>query len=166
MDASQPLRHAQRAYGWLIAAAALLQSPLLLALRLYFGWQFFLAGKGKLEDLAKPAGYFRDLGIPWPEFNAVLAGSTECFGGLLLLAGLASRLVSLPLAFTMLVAYLTAEREALFAIFSDPDRFLASAPLPFLLAVLVVLAFGPGVFSLDWLIARKLKSKTESAAHH
>jgi putative oxidoreductase len=76
---------------------------------------------------------------------------------LLLLVGLCSRLVSVPLAFTMLVAYFTADREALVGIFSEPDKFLAADPFLFLLTTLIVLAFGPGVFSLDWLIARKLR---------
>ena len=84
----------------------------------------------------------------------ILAGSTECFGGLLLLAGLASRLISIPLAFTMCVAYATAEHEALAGIFKDPDKFTGATPFLFLLTVLIVLAFGPGVFSLDWLIGR------------
>ena len=43
--------------------------------------------------------------------NAVLAASTECFGGLLLMAGLMSRLAALPLAFTMIVAALGTGRR-------------------------------------------------------
>ena len=152
----------QRLHALFVTAASKLQSPLLLALRLFIGWQFFITGKGKLENLAKITEFFRDLGIPWPGFNAVLAGSTECFGGLLLLVGLASRLVSVPLAFTMCVAYLTADRDALFAIFSDPDKFLGSTPLPYLATALIVLAFGPGVFSLDWLLAKKFSAKSSS----
>src|SRR5450432_3751936 len=111
---SQLLSRAWPAHDFFLAAVAKLQSPLLLALRLFFGWQFFLTGRGKLGDLEKPTAFFTDLGIPLPHFNAILAGTTECFGGLLLLVGLASRIVSVPLAFTMFVAYATAEREALF----------------------------------------------------
>ncbi len=147
--------HFQRAHDFFLAAVARLRSPLLLALRLFFGWQFFLTGKGKLGDLEKPTAFFRDLGIPLPHFNAILAGSTECIGGLLLLVGLATRVVSVPLTVLLCVAYATADREALF----DSDKFLSSAPLPFLMAVLVVFVFGPGAFSLDWLIARKLVAK-------
>jgi hypothetical protein len=40
-------------YRLLIRAAACLQSPLLLAIRLYWGWQFFLTGKGKLMNPEK-----------------------------------------------------------------------------------------------------------------
>lgn len=160
METPALIAKGERLHALFVTIASKLQSPLLLALRLFIGWQFFLTGKGKLEDLTKPTEFFRDLGIPWPGFNAVLAGSTECFGGLLLFAGLASRLVSVPLACTMLVAYFTAHREALFSILNDPDKLLNSAPLPFLATALIVLAFGPGVFSLDWLIARKFGSKS------
>ena len=159
METPPLIAKAQHLYALFVTAASKLQSPLLLALRLFMGWQFFLTGKGKLMDLAKPTEFFRDLGIPFPAFNALLAGSTECFGGLLLLVGLASRLISMPLAFTMIVAYLTADREALLSIFSDPDKILTSPPLLFLVTSLIVLAFGPGVFSLDWLLAKKLGAK-------
>jgi putative oxidoreductase len=149
---------ARWAYERLVQTASLLQSPLLLALRLYWGWSFFVTGKGKLLNLDQTAEFFGGLGLPFPKVNALLAGSTECFGGLLLLVGLGSRLVSLPLAFTMLVAYFTADREALFGIFSEPDKFLAADPFLFLLVSVIVLAFGPGAFSLDWLIARRLRT--------
>ncbi|MEK7951321.1 DoxX family protein [Luteolibacter soli] len=137
------------------ALAGRAQSPLLLAIRLYWGWEFFLTGKGKLANLEQTADFFKGLSIPFPTMNAVLAGTTECAGGLLLLAGLASRVVAVPLIFTMVVAYLTADMEAVKGIFSDPDSFVSAAPFLFLLASLLVLVFGPGVFSLDHLIARK-----------
>lgn len=141
-------------YGWLNCGASFLQSPLLLIMRLYWGWSFFQAGKGKLMNLAKPTEYFQSLGIPFPHEQAILAGSTECFGGLLLAAGLASRLACLPLTIVMIVAYVTAENEALRAIFSDTDKFTGATPFLFLLTVLIVLAFGPGAFSLDRLLAK------------
>jgi len=135
--------------------AAWLQSPLLLAVRLYWGWSFFQTGRGKLLHLGRTAEYFGSLGIPLPKLNAALAGGTECLGGLLLIAGLFSRVASLPLVFCLSIAYLTAEREALQSFFRDPDKFTGATPFLFLFAVLVVLAFGPGRFSLDHLRARR-----------
>lgn len=146
-------------YGRAVDASGLLRSPLLLAIRLFWGWQFFLAGKGKLMNNDRTAGFFAELGIPAPKLNAIMAGSTECFGGLLLLAGLFSRLVSIPLAFTMVVAYATAHKEELGAIPSDPDKFLGAAPFLFLYASLIVLAFGPGCFSLDAFLARRFSAE-------
>ena len=146
-------RFIRRAYELLVMVANYLQAPLLLALRVYFFWQLFLAGKGKLLNIGRTAEFFGSLNIPMPVFNAYLAGATECFGGLLLVVGLASRLVAIPVAFTMIVAYVTAD-EALTSIFSDPDKFVAAAPFPFLLTALLVLAFGPGAISIDALIKR------------
>jgi putative oxidoreductase len=54
----------------------------------------------------------------------------------------------------MTVAYITGDREALLSIFSDPDKFSAAAPFTYLMASLLILIFGPGRFSLDYLIAR------------
>jgi putative oxidoreductase len=162
---SRPTCIFQRSYRWLIQAAQQLQSPLLLAIRLYWGWHFFLTGKGKLMNIDKVTEFFRSLHIPFPAFNVYLAGGTECVGGLLLLAGLGSRLISLPLIFVTLVAYLTAEFDTVKHIFSDPDKFVSADPFLFMLAALLVLAFGPGAFSLDEMIERKFfqKGKTSQA---
>ena len=146
-------------YNLWVKAISCLQSPLLLVIRLYWGWQFFQTGKGKLMNLDRTAGFFQSLNIPHPHLNAVMAGCTECFGGLCLLLGLGSRILTIPLIFTMSIAYLTAESDALHAIFSDPDKFVSAAPFEFMLAAIIVLVFGPGKFSLDWLLARTLSPK-------
>jgi len=137
-----------------------LQSVVLLVIRLYWGWGFFQTGKGKLLHLDRTAQYFATL--PYvqmaPKLNAIMAGGTECFGGLLLLLGLWSRLVPLPLIGTMLVAYVTAENEALHAFFSNPDKFTGADPFLFLLAALLVFVFGPGQVSVDALVGKKSAS--------
>ena len=139
-----------------------LQSPLLLAVRLYWGWQFFQTGWGKLQDIPKVVDFFTSLGLPFPTFTAYLVGASECVGGILLFVGLGSRLVSVPLAADMLGAYLTADREALRAIFSDPGKFYAADPFTFLFASLVILAFGPGKLSLDALIVKRIDRSAEA----
>ena len=92
--------------------------------------------------------------IPLPKLNAVLAGSTECFGGLLLLLGFGSRIATVPLIFTMIVAYLSADFDKVKTIFNNPDAFVSAAPFQFLLTAVIVWIFGPGVFSLDAVIAK------------
>lgn len=131
-----------------------LRSPLLLVIRLYWGWGFLLTGKGKLMNLERTAGFFDSLHIPLPKLNAILAGSIECLGGLLLILGLGSRLITVPLIFTMIVAYATADKEAVQALFSDPDKFTSAAPFLFLFAAVLVFVFGPGKFSVDALIGK------------
>jgi putative oxidoreductase len=56
----------------------------------------------------------------------------------------------------MIMAYVTADTEALRSIFSDPDKFYAAAPYVFLIASLIILIFGPGKLSLDTLLERLL----------
>src|SRR5216684_5901999 len=126
-----------------------LQSPLLLVVRLYWGWQFFQTGLGKLMHIPKIINFFTSLGIPFPAFNAYFVGSLECVGGTLLFLGLGSRIIALPLTIDMLVAYIAADREALFSIFSDPGKFYASDAYTFFFASLLILVFGPGKISLD-----------------
>ena len=149
----------RKLYARLLTVLNSLQSPLLLFVRLYWGWQFWQSGWGKLQDISKPIGFFTDLGIPFPVFNAWFVASLECFGGILLFVGLASRLISIPLVIDMLVAYIAADREALKSFLSEPGKFYAADPYTFLFAALLILIFGPGVFSLDYLIARYVEKR-------
>jgi putative oxidoreductase len=55
----------------------------------------------------------------------------------------------------MLVAYVTADNEALRAVFSEPDKFTGAAPFLFLLASVTVFVFGPGKLSLDKLLFKQ-----------
>lgn len=135
--------------------ASYLSSPLLLVIRLYWGWQFFQTGKAKLMDVDAFTERFAGWGIPFPKLNVLLAGSTECFGGLLLMIGLFSRIVTIPLIFTMVVAYMTASREVVMGIFNDPDAFVSATPFLFMLASVIVFVFGPGAFSADHLIRKR-----------
>jgi putative oxidoreductase len=139
----------------LITAANSLQSPFLLAIRLYWGCQFMETGWGKVNNIAKVTNFFSELGIPFPALNAHFIAGLELLGGTLLVLGLASRFIGLLLTVNMLVAYVTADREALFSVFSDPDKFTAATPYTFLFASLIVLIFGAGKFSVDAWIASK-----------
>jgi putative oxidoreductase len=149
-----------RAYQLLITVANLLQSPFLLALRLYFFWQLFQTGQGKLSNIGKVVHFFASLGIPAHRVNAYFVSALECYGGLLLIVGLASRPVALMIVISMCVAYVTGDPEAVKSIFSDPDKFVQATPFPFLLAALIVLVFGPGLFSIDALLKRVIGGKT------
>ena len=80
-----------------------------LALRIYLAPILILAGWGKLKDLDSTAYYFGEyLGMPFPDLMAFLAGSTEFFGGIAILVGIATRWISVPLMVTMIVAAVTA----------------------------------------------------------
>ncbi len=92
-----------------------------LLIRLYLAPVFIIAGYNKLNlsdpDITGFASLFANtnivtwfgntewgLGLPFPELLANLAAWTEFLGGWLLLVGLLTRLVSIPLMFTMIIA--------------------------------------------------------------
>lgn len=159
----------QKLYALFVNSANSLQSLFLLAIRLYWGWQFVQTGWGKFHRLPQVVEFFTSLGIPIPAFNASFVSGLELVGGILLAIGLGGRIIALPLAFDMVIAYVTADREALRSIFSDPGKFYNADPFTFLMASLIVLIFGSGLFSVDALIDRmwhkssRLESATEGA---
>jgi len=163
---SSLIKLADLAYGWFLRICNLLPSPFLLAVRLYWGWQFWQAGWGKLSNISTAIENFTNMGVPAPAFTAHFIGLLEAGGGILLILGLASRLIAVPLTFNMIVAYLVADREALGSIFSEPDKFYSAAPYTFLFASLLILIFGPGWFSLDTVIKgyRAKRQKTAAAS--
>jgi putative oxidoreductase len=138
-------------------ATSSLQSPFLLAVRLYWGWQFAQTGWGKLQHLPKVTAFFTSLGIPAPAFAAVSISWLEFLGGILLALGLGSRIFALLLAADMFVAYLTASRPALFSIFSDPGKFYGDDAYTFLFASVLVLIFGPGKLALEEVLLRRAR---------
>jgi putative oxidoreductase len=142
-------------HALLVTIGRFLQCPLLLVIRLYWGWQFFLTGKGKLMHLDKTANFFASLNIPMPKLNAILASCTECGCGLLLLLGLCSRFASFALICVMCVALWTADRAAVTSLFSDPDKLFGTDPFLFLYASVLVFAFGPGKIALDTLVFKE-----------
>jgi putative oxidoreductase len=139
-------------HALLVTVGRYLQCLLLLVIRLYWGWQFFLTGRGKLMHLDKTANFFASLNIPMPKLNAILASCTECGCGLLLLLGLCSRFASFALICVRCVALWTADRAAVTSLFSDPDKLFGTDPFLFLYASVLVFAFGPGKIAVDTLV--------------
>ena len=79
-----------------------------LALRLFLVPVFWMAGTQKIAGMENTIEWFGNpdwgLGLPFPALLAHLAAYTEAIGALLLLLGLATRWISIPLIITMLVA--------------------------------------------------------------
>lgn len=157
------VRRLFRVFEVILSPGLVVSSAFLLLLRVYFFWQLFLTGKGKLANIGKVTEFFASLGIPLPALNAYFIGSLECFGSLLLIAGLASRPLALLIGGSMMVAYITADFDAIANIFSDPDKFVKADPFPFLLTALIIYVFGPGGFSLDKLLKRRWKDFGKAA---
>jgi putative oxidoreductase len=134
----------------------LAQDGVLLALRALYGFQFAQTGFGKLTNLERTTTFFDSLGLPFAAAQAVLAGSTELVFGLLLFVGFLSRGSALALSTVLATAYLTAHRADAFV---SLEAFTEQAPYPYLVASLVVLAFGAGRASLDGFLARRARAR-------
>jgi len=149
------------AYGGFASLLNWLQSPLLLAIRLYWGFQFVQDGWGKLTHLAKVTEFFSSLGLPAPWLAALMVALVELWGGVLFALGIASRVTSLVLFVNMTMAYLSVpdDRVNFSHILSKPDDFYGATPYTYWFAALLILILGPGVFAVDWLIQRRFGSR-------
>jgi putative oxidoreductase len=148
------MRLGRSVYGRFVWLANCARSPLLLAIRLYWGWQFAQDGWGKLHHLARVTEYFTSLNLPAPGATALGVSIIELVGGILLAVGIGSRLISLILFVNMTVAFWTAEKEAFLGVLSSPDKFQAADAYNYWFAALLILILGPGLFAVDTLIGR------------
>jgi putative oxidoreductase len=150
--------------GLKVAAALAFLAPL--ATRLVMGQAFFLTGRGKLENFPRTVEFFTGLGLPFPELNAAFVSRLEFYGGMLLIAGLATRLVAAGLASTMVVALLTADKETFVAALTGAgDSGLTDvAPFVYLLFLAWLVLAGPGPVSLDRLLFKRFTEPEPSVA--
>jgi putative oxidoreductase len=118
--------------------------------RLTVGLVFIGTGWGKLHSLGDVTDFFASLHIPAPGFNARLTAATEFFGGLLVLLGLGTRLAALPLAFTMVVAILTAKRGDITGL----TALVGFEEWSYLVLFVWLAVAGAGPLSLDAMITR------------
>ncbi len=128
--------------------------------RLTVGLVFIGTGWGKLHSIPDVTEFFTTLGIPMPGFNARLTACTEFFGGLLILVGLGTRLVALPLAFTMTIAILTAKRSDITGIRS----LVGFEEWSYLVFFLWLALAGAGKLSLDALIGKRMRHDRAAGA--
>jgi putative oxidoreductase len=153
---SEGMNQIERLHAIFVRLMSNLQSPFLLLVRLYWGWQLATNGWGKLHNLSHVTEFFQSLGLPAPGFTATFVASFEFVGGILLALGLLSRITALGIVIDMTTAYITADREAIAAFFSSPDKFYGADPFIFWFVGLIILFFGPGKFALDALISRSM----------
>lgn len=146
-----------RLYDGFLRVVSSLQSPFLLAVRVYWGWQLSQNGWGKLHNLPHVTEFFASLGLPAPGATAAFVSSFEFVGGILLAIGLLSRITALGVFIDMTTAYWTADRDSFLAFFSNPNKFAIADPFVFWFVALLILIIGPGKWSLDTLLRRRLR---------
>ena len=132
-------------YAFFIRLGERFSDWLLLFIRLFWGLQFAQAGWMKIQNMSTTITSFKNLHIPLYEFAAPTVGWVELICGLALALGFLSRIITIPLIITMIVALFTAHIAFIYA----PLTVVHEAPFNFLLASLIVFCFGAGRFSLD-----------------
>jgi putative oxidoreductase len=120
--------------------------------RLAVGLLFVSTGWGKVNDIPKVTSFFEHLGIPMPGFNAVLVGYSELICGSLLVVGLLTRLATIPLAVSMIVAIATAKRDDIHGLFD----LVSTDEFTYLVVLIMIAIVGPGAVSLDRRVASAL----------
>ena len=141
-------------------------------IRLMAGGVFFWEGILKFVYVNQGVGRFTKLGMPFPVFTADFVGGLEIVGGLLLMAGFLTRLITIPFVIEMIVAMLS----------TKISLYLGTSPLPLppappkigvwavlheirseyaqIMVVLYLLINGPGRWSLDAVLARVRAPRT------
>ena len=98
-------------YSKYLAITPYFKDVSLLGLRLLLAYAFLGPALMKWGDMESTIAWFGNpdwgLGLPFPALNAYLAATTEILGVVLLLLGLGTRVISLPLIAVMLMAYFT-----------------------------------------------------------
>jgi putative oxidoreductase len=133
-----PGRLSKRPAGWALTAT-----------RWASGAVFVVFGAGKFVNHASETSSFQGYGLPWPILFTDAIGVLELVGGVLLIAGLATRVVALLLAGDMIGAIVVS------GLMRGETISLTLAPV-MLVAMVVLVALGPGRLSLDAeLLARR-----------
>jgi putative oxidoreductase len=128
--------------------------------RFTIGVAFITSGWGKVHNLEKVTAFFTELGIPAPAFQATFVAWVELVCGTLVLLGLGTRLASIPLICTMIVALITAKAEDIAGV-SD---LVGTIEFTYIVLLAWLVVVGGGWLSLDRLIARRISADPALAA--
>jgi putative oxidoreductase len=120
--------------------------------RLAVGLVFMSTGWGKVHNIEKVTSFFTSLHIPAPHFQAILVGYSELLCGTALVIGLLSRLATIPLMVSMVVAILTAKLPDLHGLFD----LVGFDEFTYLMVLAMVAILGPGALSLDAILVKRL----------
>jgi putative oxidoreductase len=140
-------------YDWsrMIASYFTWLAPL--AVRIVVGWVFLWSGWGKLQILPRMVENFRGWGIPAPEILAPFVSGMEFVGGLLLLVGLLTRFVAVPMMVIMVVAILSAK----WADVDSLETLLGFEEVSYFVMFAWLAIAGPGPVSLDHFVLKAFR---------
>lgn len=119
--------------------------------RIVVGWVFLWTGWGKLTHLPLVTQNFEGWGIPAPELLAPFASGVEFFGGILLLAGLLTRIAAGALGVVMIVAIAAVQGPEVDSLLT----FLGLEETMYLALFLWLAIAGAGQVSMDAALERR-----------
>jgi len=129
-----------------------------LIMRLIVGYTFMLTGWGKLTNLPQVTENFIEWGIPFPNILTPFVSAVECFGGVMLILGLFTRIPAAMLAVVMLVAI----KSAKWGDVDSLETLLGFEETTYFAAFLWLAIAGPGAASLDRLLVNAVAGPKES----
>jgi len=142
-------------YKSFVGHLAKLKDIHLLAIRLILAYGFYKPALLKWQDIDSVAEWFSGMGIPLPTLNAYMTASTEMAGVILLTLGFASRIISIPLIFVMIIAIVTVHFGNGFEAVNNGFEI----PLYYFLFLVGILIHGSGNLSIDNFIKNKFPKR-------
>jgi len=124
--------------------------------RLTVGWVFLWSGWGKLQNLPQITENFVSWGIPFPKLLTPFVSGVEFLGGLLLLAGLLTRISAGALGVTMIVAIRSAKWDQVDSL----ESLLGFDETAYLAIFLWLAIAGAGPLSLDRLMSNYVSQRS------
>jgi putative oxidoreductase len=140
-------------YDWSKVVASYFTWLAPLAARIVVGWVFLWSGWGKLHILPRMIDNFREWGIPGPEILAPFVSGMEFVGGLLLLVGLLTRFIAVPMMVIMVVAIVSAK----WADVDSLETLLGFEEVSYFVMFAWLGIAGPGPVSLDHLVLKAFR---------
>ena len=128
-------------------------SFLILCLRVFFGIMFFAHGLDKLANFNELSQTFPNVLGFGSYFSLIVSIFCEFCCSLFLIMGLMVRITVIPMIVSMAVAF-----------FDVHDGMLPQGELALIYLIMFLLLYitGPGRFSIDYLIDKKIKSESET----
>ena len=123
-----------------------------LIMRLILAYGFYIPAKMKWANMEGIASWFEIMSYPLPVLNAYLAASTEALGVVLLIIGLGTRMISIPLIIVMIIAISTVHIGNGFNAGDNGSEI----PLYYIIMLFNLIIIGPGRISIDYLISKRL----------
>ena len=138
-------------YNKFVEGTGKLRDIPLLLFRLILAYGFYEPAMMKLKNLSGVAEWFGSMNYPLPMMSASISMVTEVAGVILLILGLGSRVIALPMMFIMVIATFTVHISNGFA--AGDNGF--EIPLYYFLMLFALVVYGSGKYSVDSLIGKK-----------